>query len=66
MYYLHAPEGEVAVAERGADDFYACLVGFRWSHLHLLDLERFAGSSAHRRCWFKHKKERIRYQKEEI
>jgi hypothetical protein len=48
--YLDTPEGEVGVAEGGADDLDADLVGFGWINDDLLDDERRAISSAHRRC----------------
>ena len=49
-WYLHAPEGDVGVAERGADDLDADLVRPRRRHLHLLHLQRLPGRLAHSRC----------------
>jgi len=48
--YLHAPEGDVRVAEGGADDLDADLVRPRRRHLHLLHLQRLPRRLAHRRC----------------
>lgn len=45
-----APKGNVAVAEGGADDLDADFVGARRRHHHLLNSERLAAGSAHRRC----------------
>jgi len=44
------PEGDIGVAERGADDLDADLERFRRIDDDLLDGERLAGGSAHRRC----------------
>ena len=48
--YLHAPEGDVRVAEGSADDPDADLVRPRRRHLHLLHLQRLPRRLAHRRC----------------
>src|SRR4051812_17074891 len=47
--YLHPPEGDVAVAERGADDLDPDLVSSGRVHDHLLHGERLAGGPAHGR-----------------
>ena len=47
--YLHAPEGDVRVAEGGADDPHADLMCPRRRHLHLLHLQRLPRRLAHRR-----------------
>jgi hypothetical protein len=47
---LHAPERDVAVAERGADDPYPELVRLGRVDDDLLDGERLAGAPAHGRC----------------
>jgi hypothetical protein len=48
--YIASPEGDVGVAERGADNLDADLVRFRRIDDDLLDGERLAGASADRRC----------------
>jgi hypothetical protein len=48
--YLHAPEGDVAVAERRADDLDPELVGLGRVHDDLLQRERLAGGPANGRC----------------
>ena len=49
-FYLALPEGDISVAERGADDPDADLVRLGRIDDDLLDGERLAGGSAHRRC----------------
>ena len=47
---LHAPEGEVTVAERRADDPYPDLVRLGRVNDDLLDGQRLPGGPAHGRC----------------
>ena len=49
-FYLALPEGDISVAERGADDPDADLVRLGRIDDDLLDGERLAGASADRRC----------------